>query len=51
MAIIAPEESQDFSWVARGWEATSFFVCFLYALKASKKIFSKFVESAEVDGT
>ena len=49
MARIAPEESQDFSWVARGWEAISFFVFFLYASKAAEKIVSKFVEYVEVD--
>jgi hypothetical protein len=51
MAIMAPEESQDFSSLARGWEAMSFFVCFLYAFKASEKIASKFVEDLEVEGT
>ena len=51
MAIIALEESQDLSWVARGWEAMSFFVCFLYAFKAAEKIDSKSVEDVEVDGT
>ena len=51
MARMAVEESQDFSWVARGWEAMSFFVCFLYAFKAVSKIVSKIVEDLEVDGT
>ena len=51
MAIIAPEELQDFSWVARGWEVISFFVCFLYPFRASEKISSKFGEDVEVDGT
>ena len=51
MAIIALEESQDFIWVARGWEAMSFFVCFLYAFRASEKISSKFEEDVEADGT
>jgi hypothetical protein len=51
MAIIALEESQPFSWVARGWEAMSFFVCFLYAFKAAEKILSKSVEYVEVDET
>ena len=51
MAIIALEESQDFSWRARGWEVMSFFVCFLYAFRALEKISSKFEEDVEVDGT
>ena len=51
MARIALEESQDCSWVARGWEATSFFVCFLYAFKAPEKSVSKFVGDVEVDET
>jgi hypothetical protein len=45
---IALEESQDCSWVARGCEAISFFVCFLYASKAAVYIVSKFVEEPEV---
>ena len=44
-------ESQDCSWVAKGWDAMSFFVCFLYAFKAAEMIVSKFVEDVEVDGT
>ena len=44
-------ESQDLSWAAKGWEAMSFFVCFLYSFKATVNIASKFVEEAEVDGT
>jgi hypothetical protein len=48
---MALEEPQDFSWVAKGWEAMSFFVCFLYAFKASEKIASKFVEDVDVEGT
>ena len=51
MARMALEESQDWSWVARGWEAMSFFVCFLYDFKAVEKIDSKFVGDVEVDGT
>ena len=51
MARMALEESQDFSWVAKGWEVMSFFVFFLYASKAAEKIVSKFVEYVEVDGT
>ena len=42
-------ESQDCSWVARGWEATSFFVCLLYSLKAALNIVSKFVEEVLKD--
>ena len=49
MARMALEESQDFSWVAKGWEVMSFFVFFLYASKAAEKIVSKFVEYVEVD--
>jgi hypothetical protein len=48
---IALEESQDRNWVARGWEAMSFFVCFLYSFKAAVKIVSKFVDDVAVDGT
>ena len=44
-------ESQDLSSAARGWEAMSFFVCFLYSFKAAVKIVSKFWEEVEVDGT
>ena len=51
MARMALEESQDSSWVARGWEAMSFFVCFLYSFQAEEKMVSKFVEVVEVDGT
>ena len=50
MARIAQEESQDFSWVAKGWEEMSFFVCFLYVFKAAENIVSKFVEDVEVEG-
>jgi hypothetical protein len=50
MAMMALEESQDCNSVASGWEAMSFFVCFLYAFKAAVKIVSKFVEEVEVDG-
>ena len=48
---MALEESQDWSWVARGCEAMSFFVCFLYVSKADANIVSKFGEEAEVDET
>lgn len=48
---MALEESQDCSWMAKGWEAMSFFVCLLYVFKAAEKIVSKFVEDVEVDGT
>ena len=51
MAMIALEVSQDFIWVARGWEEMSFFVCFLYAFRASEKISSKLEEDVEVDGS
>ncbi len=43
-------ESQDFSWVARGWEAMSFFVLFLYASKETLKISSKLMEEAVEGG-
>ena len=43
-------ESQDCKRVARGWEAMSRFVCFLYSFKAAVKIVSKLVEEVEVDG-
>ena len=45
---MAVGESQDCSWVARGWEAISRFVCFLYSLKAAAKIISKLVEEVDV---
>ena len=48
---MALEDLQDWSWVARGWEAMSFFVCFLYVSKATENIISKFGEDAEEDGT
>ena len=51
MAVMALEESHDCSWVARGWEAISVFVCFLYSFKAAVNIVSKVVEDVEVDGT
>ena len=51
MAMMALEESQDCNSVARGWEAISFFVCFLYVVKASVNIVSKFVQEVEADGT
>ena len=51
MAMMALEESQDCNSVARGWEAISFFVCFLYVVKAAVNIVSKFMEEVEADGT
>ena len=48
---MALEESQDCNSVARGWVAISFFVCFLYAVKAAVNMISKFVEEVEADGT
>jgi hypothetical protein len=48
--MMALEESHDCSWVARGWEAISVFVCCLYSFKAAVKIVSKLVEDVEVDG-
>ena len=51
MAMMALEESQDCNSVARGWEAISFFVCFLYVVKAAINIVSKSVEEVEADGT
>lgn len=48
---MALDESQDCSWVARGWEERSFLVLFLYASKAALKIVSKSVEDVVVDGT
>jgi hypothetical protein len=47
---MALEELHDLSWVASGWEARSFFVCFLYAFKAAVKIVSKSVGGVEVVG-
>ena len=45
-------ESQDLSWVARGCEAMSFFVCLLYSFKAAANIASRLVgEAADVDIT
>ena len=52
MAMMVLEESQDCSWVARGWEVISLFVCFLYSFKAAVNIVSKVVEDdVEVDRT
>jgi hypothetical protein len=51
MARMALGESHDWNWAANGWEAISFFVCFLYAFNAAEKIVSKLVEEVEVDGT
>ena len=48
--MMALAESQDWSWVARGWEVMSFSVRFLYASKAALKIVSKFVEEVAVGG-
>lgn len=45
---MAPEELHDCRWVARGWEAMSFFVCFLYSFKAAVKIVSKLVPVARL---
>jgi hypothetical protein len=44
-------ESQDLISAARGCKVMSFFVCFLYSLKAAVKIVSKFGEDDEVDGS
>ncbi len=48
---MASGESQVCNWAAKGWEAMSFFVCFLYACKAVVKIVSKFVEEVAVART
>ena len=48
---MALEELQDSRRVARGWEAISRFVCFLYSFKAAVKIVSKLVEEEELEGT
>jgi hypothetical protein len=52
---MAPGESQDRSWAARGSAAMSFFVRFLYASKAVLnlvvKIVSKSVEEVDIGGT
>ena len=47
---MAPGESQDLSWAAKGWEVMSFFVFVLYSSKAAVKIASKLVGAVEVDG-
>jgi hypothetical protein len=51
----AAGEWQDFNWTARGLEAMSRLVFFLYSSKEAAKIVSKFVEEeplvVEVDGT
>ena len=49
--MMALEESHDCSWVARGWEAISVFVCFLYSFKAAVNMVSKVVEDVEEVGT
>ena len=51
MTMIALEESHDCNWVARGREAISVFVCFLYSFKAAANIVSKLAEDVEPDGT
>ena len=51
MAMMALEESQDCNSVARGWAAISFFVCFLYVVKAFVNIASKSVEEVKAGGT
>ena len=51
MAIMALEELHDWSWVARGWEAMSLFVCFSYSFKAAVNIVSKLVGNTEVEET
>ena len=43
---MAPGVLQDCNWAARGWEAMSFFVRFLYSSKEALKICSKLVEEA-----
>ncbi len=48
MARMELGESHDRNWAARGWEAMSFFVCFLYASKAALKIVLKFAEEVDV---
>ena len=48
---MALEESQDWIWVASGWEAMSFFVFFSYAFNAAVKIVSKVGEEVVVGGT
>jgi hypothetical protein len=52
---MAPGESQDRSWAAKGYAAMSFFVCFLYASKAVLNlvvnIVSKSVEEVEIGET
>ena len=50
MARMVLEESQDCSWVARGWVAMSVLVCLLCVFRAAAKMVSKFVEEEE-DGT
>ena len=42
--------SQEFSWAAKGWEAMSFLVCFLYVSAAALKIVSKGVEEGAEGG-
>lgn len=37
--------------MAKGWDAMSFFVCFLYVSKAAVNILSKFLEEVAVDET
>ena len=48
---MALAESQDWNWVANGWETMSFFVFFLYAFKAAVKMVSKFGEEVVVGVT
>ena len=46
---MAPVDSQDLSSVARGCEAISIFVFFLYSSKAAAILASRFVEEVAVD--
>lgn len=49
--MIAPGESQEYNWAARGWEVMSHFVCLWYSVRAVAKIDSNFVEEVAVGGT
>jgi hypothetical protein len=47
---MALKESQDWNWMASGYEAMSFIVVLLYDFNAAVQIVSKFVEEVAVDG-
>jgi hypothetical protein len=47
--MMAPGDSQECSWVARGLEVMSRLVCFLYSFRVAAKMASNFVEDWPVE--